>query len=193
MFWASCGLEFWLGVFSASGGYYRNDAANFAACSFFSMATTIRPTRTPNIGARLLTLCSISLRDSPPHTACWKYCGYRTGSGTAKVSGKTRWQTKEQGKCQKKGFLYEWMCDKGRIRRNRQCLAREDQTRSALRKERCPAPVDGFTDRVYDLLQTPDFRANPTEEAQDLTTTAAEGVERDRIRSVLPPTASSTR
>ncbi len=34
------------------GGYYRNDAANCGL--FFSMATTIRPTRTPNIGARLL-------------------------------------------------------------------------------------------------------------------------------------------
>ena len=55
----------------------------------------------------------------------------------------------------RKGFLYEWMCDKEHIREAIVFGAKDKHDRRDVR--RVLADVDGFTDRVYDLLQTQTF------------------------------------
>ena len=55
----------------------------------------------------------------------------------------------------RKGFLYEWMCDKEHIREAIVFGAKDKHDRRDVR--RVLADVDGYTDRVYDLLQTQTF------------------------------------
>ena len=55
----------------------------------------------------------------------------------------------------RKGFLYEWMCDKEHIREAIVFGAKDKHDRRDVR--RVLADVDGFTDRVYDLLKTQTF------------------------------------
>lgn len=52
----------------------------------------------------------------------------------------------------RKGFLYEWMCDKEHIREAIVFGAKDKHDRRDVR--RVLTDVDGYTDRVYDLLQT---------------------------------------
>ena len=55
----------------------------------------------------------------------------------------------------RKGFLYEWMCDKEHIREAIVFGAKDKHDRRDVR--RVLTDVDGYTDRVYDLLQTQTF------------------------------------
>ena len=55
----------------------------------------------------------------------------------------------------RKGFLYEWMCDKEHIRAAIVFGSKDKHDRRDVR--RVLADVDGYTDRVYDLLQTQTF------------------------------------
>ena len=55
----------------------------------------------------------------------------------------------------RKGFLYEWMCDKAHIHEAIVFGAKDKRDRRDVR--RVLADVDGYTDRVYDLLQTQTF------------------------------------
>ena len=55
----------------------------------------------------------------------------------------------------RKGFLYEWMCDKEHIHAAIVFGAKGKHNRNDVK--RVLADVDGCTDRVYDLLQTQTF------------------------------------
>ena len=55
----------------------------------------------------------------------------------------------------RKGFLYEWMCDKEHIFAAILVGAKDKHDRYDVR--RVLADVDGYADRVYDLLQTQTF------------------------------------
>ena len=89
----------------------------------------------------------------------------------------------------RKGFLYEWMCDKEHIREAIVFGAKDKHDRRDVR--RVLADVDGYTDRVYDLLQTQTFAPAQPKKRISSTTAAESGERSNTFRS--SPTALSTR